>query len=218
METSKSYKITFRLDTPMSITEKPTFDALLSYCYAKQVLGDKFYNKLSYSDDEIVDFSKMPLELNKNDYFMASSMIFNEKEQVKFTERWRKRWANEFDSIADFGKTKRRVQINKKEFKSYDMPLQVVDVEACWFYFKSNNINAVQSLIENHLFAIGKKASQGYGIINSYDIKENDFDYTQVFRPIPVTDNEYKSSNVRFCSFYPPYWDVSRFNLCYVTK
>jgi len=57
------YKITFNLKTPISFIDKPKFDGLLAYCYAKDLLQEKFVQKLSYLKTEQIDFSKMPIEI-----------------------------------------------------------------------------------------------------------------------------------------------------------
>jgi len=58
------YKITFNLQTPISFLERSTFDGLLSFCYAKELLQDKFSQKLSYDKKEQIDFSGMPLNIH----------------------------------------------------------------------------------------------------------------------------------------------------------
>lgn len=208
----KQYKITFKLDTPASFTDLPTFDGLLAYCYAREMTkGKSFIQKLSYSKDELIDFSEMPIKLNKNGYFEASSMYFDESKSVEFIERWRKRWANHHDEIADFGKRIRKVAINKGGFKSYDMPLQLKDIEEVWFFFKSNNLENVKHLLK-HLYGIGKKIAQGHGLIESYKIEDS---FDKFKRQIPVKfikDNT--SSQIQYCAYKPPYWMVSNYEVC----
>lgn len=211
----ETYKITFKLDTPCCITDMPTFDGLLAYCHAKELNGNKpFVQKMNYPKDELIDFSTMPVEMHENGYFMASSMVFNKDEAVKFIERWRKRWANKYDKLADFGKTKRRVSVSNGQFKSYDAPIELTDVEQVCFYFRSNDVDKVKYLLR-HLYGIGKKISQGHGLISDFKIEKSDFDFTGTFRPIPLKFFEMNEQcNVAFCSWRPPYWMNENFDVC----
>ena len=213
-----NYKITFNLQTPISFLERPTFDGLLAFCYAKELLQDKFSQKLSYDKKEQIDFSGMPLNIHKNGYFMASSMFFDESEE--FTERWRKRWDNRNDFKADFGKRLRKVQITKAEFKSYDMPYPLSAIPRVWFFIQSKNITKVKYLISEHLAGIGKKVNYGNGIIKDFEIKESDFNFNSIFRPIPkkyaTPEMLLNSQKVifNFCAWKPPYWDVNNLEEC----
>ena len=218
----KKYKITFNLQTPISFLERPTFDGLLAFCYAKELLQDKFSQKLSYDKKEQIDFSEMPLITHKNGYFMASSMFFDKSED--FTERWRKRWDNRNDFKADLGKRLRKVQITKAAFKSYDMPYPLSAIPKVWFYFQSADIEKVKYLILEHLAGVGKKVNYGNGIIKDFEIKESNFNFNCVFRPIP---KKYATSEMllnsqkvvfNFCAWKPPYWDANNFEECFLSE
>ena len=207
----KTYKITFHLQTPISFIDVPTFDGLLAYCFAKEVKQDKFYQKLSYTKDELIDFRKLPLGRHKKGYFYASSMQFDKG--LEYIEKWRKRWDNQNDYKSDFKKAKRKIAINKAEFKSYDMPIPLNVIPKVWFYFKSSEIEEVIKLLHRQLVGIGKKISQGNGIIRTFEVEETKFNFDSIFRPIPkkfVTSDMMLNTNnkvvIAYCGWKPPYW------------
>jgi hypothetical protein len=213
----QTYKIIFKINTPIAFTDTPLFDGILSYAYAREVLGDKFTQKLSLN--ESIDFSGMPVEM-EDGYFIASKMFWDEKAAVEHTQRWRKRWANKRDSLADFGKLKRKVRVDSGEFKSYDIPLSCLSVPEVWFYFKTGNVEEVSRLLEKWVYFIGKKRSQGYGEVADFAIEKSDYDFPIGFRPIPADlidiSNLQGKINVRYCSWKPPYWEPGNFSDCIV--
>ena len=217
----QTYKITFKLATPISFIDIPTFDGILSYAFAREKLKrQEFAQKLNLSKEEMLDFSEMPISMHEKGYFMASRMFWDENKAVEHTQRWRKRWANQHDVIADFGKHIRKVRINSSEFKSYDMPLRVVAIDEVWFYFKSEVLSEVDKLVRKWIYFIGKKRSQGYGEISSFDIKEVDYDFNGAFRPIPASLfdlNRFKKVEVKYCAWKPPYWLPANFDECIMT-
>jgi len=156
--------------------------------------------------------------MHKNGYFLASTMFFDEN--VEFTERWRKRWDNRNDFKVDFKKQKRKIQINRAEFKSYDMPYSLNSIPKVWFYFQSTNIDYVRYLLFEYLLGIGKKIAYGNGIIDNYTIETTDFNFNTVFRPIPkrfVSEDmimKGQSVNLMYCAYKPPYWNIDNFDDC----
>jgi CRISPR type IV-associated protein Csf3 len=217
----KTHKITFNLAAPISFIDRPTFDGVLSYAYAREIMKDKpFVQKLNIEPDELIDFSPMPISQHKNGWFMASYMMWDEANAVEHTQHWRKRWANEKDEIADFGKNQRKVEINKGKFKSYDMPMRTVTIAAVWFYFQSENVAEVSRLVEKHIQFLGKKRAQGFGEVSSFVIEESEFDFSKVFRPIPAefftTDFQDINYKFAFCAWKPPYWLPANFAKCVV--
>lgn len=220
------YKITFNIQGQMSFIDLPQFDSLLAYCYAKELQGDNFQQKLSISKEEMIDFSNLPVLKDKNNLFKASQMFFEKEKHVEWVSSWKKRWDNVNDDLVDFGKNKKYIQINRGDFKSYDVPLVLNYVDKVWFYFESENLEQVERLIKKHLFAIGKKQSQGFGIIKDYVIEqetERSFEL-EILRPIPkelVTPEQIKSVEgtekkitFKFSGYRPPYWAFENMKVC----
>lgn len=212
-----NYKITFQVKTPISFQDILMFDGVLAYAYAQEQLKgvEQDTQKLTYSKDELIDFSPMPLVMHPDGYFMASWMFFNETGAVEHLSSWKKRWANEHDELANFGKQKRKVRVNAGTFKSYSMPIRLVDVGECWFYFQSENVSEVIRLLDTHIVGLGKKIAQGYGLISSFEVAELSYNpfLNDIIRPIPTSE---KGNNVRYIGFRPPYWMSDNQGYCKV--
>lgn len=219
----QTYKIIFKLLTPVSFIDIPTFDGILSYAFAREKLkGQRFVQKLNLTKEEILDFSEMPIAMHENGYFMASRMFWDKSKAIEHTQRWRKRWANKYDGIADFGNKIRKVRINSSEFKSYDMPLRVMSIDSVWFYFQSESMQEVDRLVRKWIYFIGKKRSQGYGEISFFNIKKAEFDFSKIFRPIPseslkIDFQKFEKIEIRYCAWKPPYWLPENFAQCVVS-
>jgi len=220
-----TYKITFSLQTPVSFIDIPTFDGLLSYAYVRELMqkrGVPFVQKTSYTDSEVINFSDMPIEKHEKGYFISSRMYFDGKVEIEYTQRWRKRWDTKNDNMADFGKSKRKVDISRGQFKSYDVPISTKAVSECWFYFRSGNIGEVKYLIQKWIHFIGKKRAQGYGMIKDFVVEEADFDFSGIYRPIPIhlleVDDMLENGGMRiaYCAWRPPYWEPKNFTKCAV--
>lgn len=212
------YKITFTLKSAVSFVELPTFDGLLAWCYMKDKYGS-VPQKLNLAKEELESFDDLPLVKHEDGYFMASWMRFDEGKALEFTGSWKKRWANEHDHLADFGKKVKKVRVTAGEYKSYNMPIVLHRVRDVWFYFDSNNVEEVKRLL-SHLWGIGKKTSQGYGEISIFNIEQVDYNpFEQIIRPIPVKQDDLKNLrmiNMRLMGWKPPYWLPENQEFCII--
>jgi len=223
------YKITFKLKSPICFIDIPIFDSILSYCYMKEYHSDKMvFKDLTISKDNLIDFRKFndfPIKLHESGLYFISSYMFYDTEKYKnFTGTWKKRWANQYDFIADFGKNKRKIDINKGKFKSYDMPLNLHSIKEVWFYFDSDNIKKIEYLIYKHLFGIGKKTSQGYGEIQEMSIEQIDYNpFEKTIRPIPIKSLNLSDSEktklmiegkIKMSCYYPVYYNIEAMEFC----
>ena len=222
------YKIIFELSSPICFIDKPLFDGLITYCYIKDKLGF-VPRKINFSAEEIEQFnkefelSKIPLKKHKDNYFLASYMQYDEEKAINFTSSWKKRWANKYDFLADFGKSKRAIEIDKGAFKSYDIPLNLYNLDSVWFFFDSDNVKEVENLIKKHLYGLGKKTSQGYGEIKNIELESINYDpFENIIRPVPlpknITDFEKTTlmmeNKLLICRYQPPYWSMVNSELC----
>lgn len=212
------YKITFQLAAPVSFIDRPTFDGILAYAFARELnAGKREFTKQSFTESELIDFSGMPITRHRYGYFIASQLMYDESRARETVQRWRKRWDQKNEHFADFGKNRRKVDVQRGEFKSYDMPIRLVAVPEVWFVFESDNVAEVERLVAKHIFSLGKKRTVGHGEIAGFSISETD---EPVIRPIPerfFTENT-ENAEIRFCTFAPPYWDVSKAEKCVITS
>jgi CRISPR type IV-associated protein Csf3 len=213
------YKITFTmLSESICFTDLPQFDAMLAYCYVQDTLGH-VPQKLSYTQDELIDFEEvLPLRYDSSHLARASQMFFDKEQHEEWVTSIKKRWANEYDHIVNFGKKKREVNVSRGEFKSYDMPRVVHALKRVWFYFESDNVQEVERLISQHLRGIGKEVNIGFGVFKSFEITETaelSFD-THLLRPMPkdlVSKEQVANSEAQgylvatqYKAYKPPYW------------
>lgn len=213
------FKITFELGSPISFTTRPTFDAILAYAYVHDMLGyvPQFLN---ISESGVLKFENLPIKRHEKGYFLASYMQYDESIAIESIEKWKKRWANKYDYLADFGKGKKRsISIQSGEFKSYDVPFPIIDIPEVWFYFDSDNIAEIDRLIDNYVSHIGKKRSQGFGYIKSKKLEIIDYNpfENDIIRPIPfefIDKEKFPNVELDFTAWKPPYWNSCNFELC----
>lgn len=215
-----TYKITFKLKSPVCFQGFIMFDSILAYAYAQEQLKGVERQTERLTIDNLIDFTPMPIKMHERGYFMASWMLSDYADTVEYTGSWKKRWANEYDHLADFRKKKRKVRINAGPQKSYDMPMRLVDIPECYFYFQSEDPAEVERLIGKHIIGIGKKRKYGHGYIKSFKIEPVDYDpFEQIIRPIPVDPDNLEfvpGMEVTNVAWYPPYWMPENHALCRV--
>lgn len=209
------YKITFELSSPISFIDRPCLDGILAYAWTKEEFGT-VQARLSIPKEELIDFtSVLPLKVHEKGYFLSSHMHFDGNCAIEQTGSWKKRWANKHDQIADFGRSKRKIDVGRGEFKSYDMPLNLMSTPEVWFFFQSDDISRVEYLIDKHILYLGKKRSQGYGEISDFSITE--CEEQKIIRPIPVRFfDEVPAGQLKFCAWKPPYWLPDNFENCII--
>lgn len=210
-----NYKINFKMKSPVSFQDFIMFDGVIAYAYACEKNKEKGprVGRLSFKKEDLIDFSPMPIEMHEDGYFMASWGFYEKDGLVEHLASWKKRWAEEADYLADFGKNKRKVDIARGNFKSYNSQIRVVDLANIWFYFQSYDIEEVKRLLDTYVVGLGKKISQGYGLIDSYEIEKLDYNPFggQIVRPIPAKET---IGNMRFLGFRPPYWLAENQTFC----
>jgi hypothetical protein len=143
-------------------------------------------------------------------------MMFDGNCAIEQTGSWKKRWANNHDQLSDFGKAKRKVDVGRGEFKSYDMPINLVSIPEVLFIIESDNISNVEYLIGKHILYLGKKRSQGYGEISDFSIEpvQNE----RIIRPVPVRFlSENLEGELKYCAWKPPYWLPENIEPCLIT-
>lgn len=220
------YQITFRMRSAIAYTDLPQFDALLAYCYVQKEFGDQ-PQRLSIPENEIIDFEKVLPITYENGYALASQMFFDRQANFEWVQNFRTRWEDAHDKLADFGKKKREVEKSKGFFKSFDVPIQNHTIEKVWFYFETEDLPAVEELLQ-HLIGIGKKTTTGSGHFHDYVIEptqEVSFN-THLLRPTPasyVSETQKETMLLagykvyqQFRAYKPPYWQGADNLLCLV--
>lgn len=220
------YKITFRLTSKCVFIHRPMFDGLIAACYQKKHFPNQ-PQRLTIPDSEMIDFSGMPIK-QRDDYFLVSWMFFKERsEEVQYK---RKKWDDKHDHIAGFGGKRKRIDVQRGRYKSYQLPrvanyfestddLEYSPFGHVWFYFESDDLDEAINLIDDHLIGIGKDVHRGRGAYSEYVIKQIDKPFiAEEMRPVPCRSQNIKDQRLELMTYKPPYWDVSKATYCIVPR
>lgn len=137
-------------------------DGILSFARLRSFLGDDYYSLPSRG--KIYNFD-LPL-MKKNGSFLCSYAKYKKNEYVN---KWRKRFDIKY---ALKYKDKKKVKINSGIYKNYNMPIIVNAIKKIsWICIGDKE--EIGNLLKK-VIGIGKKRSQGYGIVDKWIIKETD--------------------------------------------
>ncbi|MFW9872530.1 MAG: hypothetical protein ACFFG0_05455 [Candidatus Thorarchaeota archaeon] len=203
--------------TPFSIIGNIHFDALLSFCVVRDLLGDEFYNYQG-STQHLWDIP-LPLDTRGSDhkYWAASRGVWEGKESIT---SWKKRFDTKYDDYVTFGKKKPCINHKFGHFKAYDMPLVIHATPFIKFYANGNKKEIVRLL--GYLHVIGKKTSQGFGWLKKIETKSIENDYSCFFnnivmRAIPEIPYEIREGmRIEYTGYRPPYWSPKNQKMCLV--
>lgn len=194
-------KITAGLTSPYVSTDYIFFDALISSAVWQHCMGDSAFN----IPENKTDIFHIPLPLKRigtKELFYAASIGFP-KQAVEGTARWRKHTDIE---------SKKKIRIGSGEFKRYDMPMPYTSADQIDFYANGNK-EEIERLLQ-YIPGIGKKRTQGYGNVRSWQVEQSTHDYSVVkdgvpMRPIPVSEATpfgLKCDVEMLFAYFPPYW------------
>jgi hypothetical protein len=169
----------------------------------------------------------LPIEFdNELNLYKASCGFYFGKES---TEKWYKRWDDKNTAYVD---TKNKIMTGRGKYKNYAMPIKICHANKITFFAKADK-KEMQRLLDKHIYSLGKKNSQGYGIVRKWVITEIDRDNSFVFkngnlsRQIPLASSSLliKNGNINLntkqsqnCTYIFPYWDISKRVECFVPK
>jgi CRISPR type IV-associated protein Csf3 len=219
-------KITFKMASPIAVTNFLHIDSILAAAYIKENLGEEYFNRIANNTD-FIEF-ELPLD-KKYGVYCASIGIGDHRE---FMGSWCKRWDDKNDDIVKFSnKVKQRIDIGSGYFKSYHIPLIIKSYKEIVFYIRGD-IKQVDYLLNKHIFYIGKKASQAYGEIREIIIEKVNYDYSMFkdgypMRPIPVRQysdyikqcvEEQKEFTIDNYSVKLPYWRTDFIEMCFMPR
>lgn len=206
------HKIEFKIKTPIILgSDKIMFDSLLAYVlYQESGIRDGYVYDKNMPNLDI----DIPISLHPNGYSICSIMQGEKCERSEYT--YKKKYRTNYSHLA---KTPAKVQINKGEYKSCQIPFQAFSYEKVWFCFKTQNLDNVVRLCEK-LVGLGKKVSTGNGMIESFDILDFDEDIwdNNILRPIPerfLDLSKYVDIEKKNRTWKYPYWSGD-YELCVI--
>jgi len=209
-------QITAHLSRPLATTDSlsPAIEGLIEYKLREELgLLDPNPQKL----EEITQID-LPLLKNKLGFYHCSSphYLYGKEEQVNFRKRW-----DYQDRHLDWGKKKAKFDTSQGQFKSYDMPLFLRTISRIdWFVVGEQE--TILRLLKNATH-LGKKRSQGYGLVTSWTAQEIPGDWSiigpdnRLRRPVPVELFTPKlPEHKQLAAWKLPSWHHESTSLCWV--
>ena len=204
-------KITASLTSPYVSTDYIFFDALISSAVWQDVMGENAFN-IPENKSEIFHIPLPLKQIGTKEPFYAASIGFP-KQAVEGTARWRKQTDIE---------SKKKIRIGSGEYKRYDMPMPYTSAEEIIFYANGNK-SEIERLLQ-YIPGIGKKRTQGYGNVRTWQVEKSEHDYSVVrdgvpMRPIPVSEAaqfNLKCDVEMFFAFRSPYWHRKNLTKCFM--
>jgi hypothetical protein len=217
-------RVTLRLASPFAVTGHLPLDGLL-HTLVKRDLGRSEFFKTharlaGEGRDQFTHDVPLPLEESEaaGRRYYASS--FGSWEGVESVTRWRKRWCEEHDDLADFGRKQEKVLIKLGRFRAYDMPLVIHAAPEVVFHVFGNG-EEMERLLAAATY-IGKKRSQGYGRVRQVLIELCAEDWScwregKPTRALPVDEvGQFQLDALAYTGYRPPYWWPPNQCLCLV--
>ncbi|MFW5720780.1 MAG: hypothetical protein ACOCWW_00175 [Bacteroidota bacterium] len=204
----KRLKITAYLKRPLLTNGDMYLDAIIySYCAREQLGEDWYWNKLEMSQK--LQNIKLPIQ-KVNGLYMCSRAKYKPKKE--FVEYWRKRFqdGDQFEKYCNLGK-KSKLYVNMGVYKNYNMPINCILTDKIeWIIIGDKE--EIEKILKN-IYTVGKKRSQGYGMVKEWKIEETK---KRGERHFPVHNKNIKEKKF-FCSLKPPYFLLKR-EMCIIRK
>ncbi len=201
----KNLKITALLASPLSFNYDILFDTLLISAKAKglKMSDDEFNADNAINVQDIVRYlGDIPL--------CSKGFV----EGIEGTAKYYKR----FDEDSELFACNKKIETGKGKFKNYSNTINTIHSSEIIFYCFGDK-EKISKLLEK-VYSIGKKISQGYGIVREWKIEEcneiNWFDIDTPFRPIPCEMFKSNNKNRKVVAYKFPYWYKGNKKLCYV--
>ena len=166
----KNFKVIAHLGSPLCAIDDIILDSVISAAMYKDLLKDDYYfGSNKYGTKEQID-SMLSAILDKQYGVYCTSYGFgNDRETIS---SWSKRFDVKNDDLIKFtGKAKHRVDLGAGYFQNYHIPIVLKSVKTLTFYVRGD-MERIKYLLENYIFYLGKKPSQGYGEIRYWEFEE----------------------------------------------
>jgi len=207
-------KIVADLAAPVAFIDFLSLEGALSYAVFREMKGDEYEHVDSIAQLERYE---LPFMNYWNGLCKISSGFVNGGE---FKSIYHKKWDEEYDDVVDFKGNREKITVGTGQLKSYSMPLRVVASPKVVF-FAAGEKERISQLLNEYVFFLGKKASQGWGQVRRWRVEEIEADFSvskdgKPMRPIPL---ELASKcgihgKVRYTGFRSPFWNPDNMAAC----
>jgi hypothetical protein len=204
---NKRLEIVAHLSTYPVIYDNMYLDGILYFCYRKMTEGENYYNLPRFETKKNLLNIKLPIQ-KEYDTYLCSMARYNKKNQQ--IVKYRKRTVE--NSLIKYCE-KQRVYTDQKIYKNYDMPLQVTKTKKIkWIVIGDKT--EIAKLLE-YCTHIGKKGSQGYGIVDRWEIKETT---KKGLRHFPLSTWNKGSYTIDISTYKPPYTNPKNKKTCVLQR
>ncbi len=154
-------------------------DSFVAYAAGVEAVGRDELQAMDDGGDPEYWTDEMPFERYQvgDEWVWATSSAAVADHPVTETgspERWNTtRWRSHFDNDPDHQIKETHVNTSSGEFKSYNAALPYSATDTLQFFFEGDP-ERVRELIKDHIAAIGKKRSQGFGRIRDVQVTSAD--------------------------------------------
>jgi CRISPR type IV-associated protein Csf3 len=172
-------------------------DGILAYVWMRENHPELIGTMITDFDEMLL--SELPIEKRGtgDDWYYACS--FACYTPLKETRRyWHKRFdAQLAEEYVDFENRRGKVNVRSAQYKNYRIPLNILLIPEITWYLVGDKAE-IERMV-NQITHIGKKASQGLGLVREWTVESIEEDLSWL-RPIPDENGD------DFISIRPPYW------------
>lgn len=215
----RGYKLNLTFYSPCVFHHPPMLDAILSYCLQRESHRHIGYYAGTWRDREYDGINRLPEVLAFHGEIPLATRLQYDANAPMYADSWKKRFEPKYASLADFGKAKRRIDTSSGQYRSFNMPLPARVIQEAWFFFIGDGTR-VQELLDRWIWAIGKKPSEGFGVIKNITLHPWDINELEVLsmRPVPVEIAQSLGIQgmEQYCAWRPPYWGRRNHARCVV--
>lgn len=158
------FRVDIKFRTPCVLQDDLYFDTLVSAAYAKKVLQADFYKGKQAGDIDLVRNTLSQYIDTEYSVFKCSKLFLKSDNEATtfYTKRFHFEGANKIKLKA------KNIDTGRGYTKNYHKHMQYRVAYAGCFYV-SGDLLKIQALLTAYITHIGKKASQGYGEVASYN-------------------------------------------------
>ncbi len=215
----EGYKLHVTFYSPCVFYHRPILDSILSYCLQRESQNHLGYFAGTWRDREFVGVDRLPEVLAFYEEIPLTTQLQYDENTPVYMDSWKKRFEPKYQHLADFGDAKRRINTSSGQYRSYNMPLPAKVIQKGWFGFIGDG-DRVLDLMNRWIWAIGKKPSEGFGVIEGMNLRQWDVKEIEVLSRRPVPMEIAQTLGLRgveqYCAWRPPYWGRRNHARCLV--
>lgn len=210
----QNLKITALLNNAIAMSNQIRLDCILSAAKCKEIMQEDYYSDYKHAgnSETVIKTLSEFLQFNeKYKIFHASFGLLNDKE---YCVSYSKRWNNNADELVKYrGKGRAEIDTARGEFKNYHNSI-IYRTSSKIVFFARGDKEKISQLLNNYIFYIGKKSSQGFGAIKKWIVEEIENDYSIIkdklpmrFLPLECIDDfdiDLEKCSSKECALIPP--------------